>query len=131
MLGYKHTLEAKQKMIDRYKKYKHPFLGKKHTLFTIEKISLSSQGSNNGMFGKKHTNKAKNKISLAISKPVYIYKIIDQKLELIKIFPSSVKLAEDMNLNKTTIGRYIKKGKIITWKSYNCILTRSPISLKI
>ena len=31
MLGYKHNLEAKQKMVDRFKKYKHPMLGKYHT----------------------------------------------------------------------------------------------------
>jgi len=32
MLGYKHNLEAKQKMVDRFEKYKHPMLGKYHTI---------------------------------------------------------------------------------------------------
>lgn len=54
--------------------------------------------------------KTKELIFLALSKPVYIYKIVKDKLELKEIFPNSVKLAEVLNLNKTTIGRYIKKG---------------------
>jgi group I intron endonuclease len=32
MLGYKHTIETKQKMLNRYSKYQHPFLGKHHTM---------------------------------------------------------------------------------------------------
>jgi hypothetical protein len=83
------------------------------------------------MFGKKHTKKTKELISLALSKLVYIYKIVEDKLELKEIFPNSVKLAEVLNLNKTTIGRYIKKGKIIRWKSDKCILKRFPINIDL
>lgn len=131
MLGYKHTIEAKQKMLKRYSKEQHPFLGKHHTMNAKWKISLATKGINNPMFGKKHTKRTKELISLALSKPVYIYKIVNDKLELKEIFPSSVKLAEKLNLNKTTIGRYIKRGKIISWKSDKCILMRYPINIDL
>jgi group I intron endonuclease len=113
MLGYKHSPEAIQKMLNRFKIYKHPMLGKHHTITTKEKISLATRNSKNPMFGKKHTDKGKNLISKALSKPVYIYKIVDNQLELKEIFSSSVKLVELLNLHKSTIGKYIKKGKII------------------
>jgi predicted DNA-binding transcriptional regulator AlpA len=83
------------------------------------------------MYGKRHTKRIKELISLALSKPVYIYKIVDDKLELKEIFPNSVKLGEMLNLNKTTIGRYIKKGKIISWKSDKCILKRFPFNINL
>jgi hypothetical protein len=44
------------------------------------KISLATKGINNPMYGKKHTKRTKELISLAHSKPVYIYKIIENKL---------------------------------------------------
>lgn len=114
MLGYKHSLETKQKMLNRYKLYKHPMFGKHHSILTKEKISLATRSYKNPMFGKKHTDKSKNLISKALSKPVYIYKVIDDQLELKEIFPNSVKLGELLNLHKSTIGKFIKKGKIIT-----------------
>lgn len=113
MLGYKHSPEAIQKMLNRFKKYKHPILGKHHTILTKEKISLVTRNTKNPMFGRKHRDISKNLISKALSKPVYMYKIIDNQLELKEIFPSSVKLAEFLNLHKSTIGKYIKRGKII------------------
>ena len=131
MLGYKDIIEAKQKMLNRYSKCQHPFLGKHHTMNAKWKISLATKGINNPMFGQKHTNKTKELISLALSKPVYIYKIVNDKLELKEIFPNSMKLAEILNLNKTTIGRYIKRGKIISWKSDKCILKRFPINIEL
>jgi hypothetical protein len=69
-------------MLKRYSKHQHPFLGKHHTMNAKLKISLATKGINNPMFGKKHTNKTKELISLALSKPVYIYKIVNDKLEL-------------------------------------------------
>ena len=43
-VGYKHTKKAKQKMVDRFKKVKHPLLGKHHTDITKHKISLATKG---------------------------------------------------------------------------------------
>lgn len=52
MLGYKHTDEAIQKMIERYKdKTNHPMFGKSHSQKVLELIS--KPGVLNPMFGKK------------------------------------------------------------------------------
>lgn len=112
LVGYKHTEKTKQKLVDRFKKFKHPLLGKHHTDTTKHKISLATKGEKNPMFGKKHSDKSKELISIALGKSVYMYKIIEDKFQLIEIYPNSVKVAKLLNLNKTTIGRYIKKKKI-------------------
>jgi hypothetical protein len=36
-----------------------------------------------------------------------------------------------LNLNKTTIGRYIKKKKVFIWNSYKYILSISPITTEL
>lgn len=131
MLGYKHTIETKQKMLNRYNKEQHPFLGKHHTMNAKWKISAVTKGINSPMFGKKHTERTKELISLALSKSVYIYKIVNDKLELKEIFPNSMKLAKKLNLNKTTLSRYKKKSKIILWKSDKCILKRFLINIDL
>jgi group I intron endonuclease len=113
MVGYKHTDKAKQKMRDRFIKNKHPLLGKYHSSITKKRISLATKGKNNPMFGKRHNNVTKKLISLAISKPVYLYKFIEDKLKLEEIYPSSVYVAKLLNLDKSTIGRYIKNKKVI------------------
>ena len=64
------------------------------------------------MFGKKHRDKSKKLISIVLGKFVYMYKIIEDKFQLIEIYPNSVKVAKLLYLNKTTIGRYIKKKKV-------------------
>lgn len=109
MLGYKHTVKVKQKMINPFKISTHPLLGKNHTLETKEEIKLATSGIKNPMFGKTHSDNIKNLISSALGKPVYFYKLIDNNLELFNIFPSSVKVGEFLNLHKSTIGKYIKK----------------------
>ena len=113
-VGYKHTQKAKQKMVDRFKKFKHPLLGKHHTNITKHKISLATKGEKNPIFGKKHSDKSKKFISIALGKPVYMYKIVEDKFQLIEIYLNSVKVAKLLNLNKTTIGRYIKKKKVFS-----------------
>jgi group I intron endonuclease len=95
-------------MRKRYEKYKHPMLGKHHTPKSKNKISLATRGYNNPMYGKKHTLETKYLISLALSKPVYMYKVIGEEVELKYIYLNSVKVAEFLGLNKTTIGRCIK-----------------------
>jgi hypothetical protein len=88
MLGYKHSTEAVQKMLNRYIKHKHPMLGKHDTIFKKKKISLATRNNKNPMFNRKYSNISKNLISKALSKPVYMYKIIDNELELKEIFPT-------------------------------------------
>jgi NUMOD3 motif len=86
--------------------------GKVRSIETKDKIRLATAGINNPMFGKSHTIYSKNLISLALSKPVYRYKIVEDKFELYDIYPNSVEVGKLLNLNKTTIGRYIRKNKI-------------------
>jgi hypothetical protein len=67
LLGYKHTIEAIEKMKLRYKdKSNHPMLGKTHTSFALSK--KSKPGNLNPMFGKIHSIESKLKLSLAKSK---------------------------------------------------------------
>jgi group I intron endonuclease len=100
-------------MKERYKISKHPLLGKHHSTLSKKKISLATQGINNPMFGKKHSNQTKDLMSVIKSKPVYFYKLINNKFELIQIYPNSVYVAKLLNLHKTTMEKYIKK-KLIT-----------------
>ena len=52
--GYKHTNEAKLKMLKRYEsKCNHPMYGKTHKKETLKLIS--KPGSLNVMFGKQHS----------------------------------------------------------------------------
>jgi group I intron endonuclease len=122
---------AKAKMKERYKISKRPLLGKHHSILTKNKISLSTQGINNPMFGKKHNKITKDLMSVIKSKPVYFYKLIDNKFELTQIYPNSVHVAKLLNLHKTTIGKYIKNTKLITWKSNKYILSRTLIKNNI
>lgn len=127
MLGYKHNSIAKADMKERYKTSKHPLLGKHHSILSKKKISIATQGINNPMFGKKHSNKTKDLMSLIKSKPVYFYILINKKFELTQIYPNSVCVVKLLNLHKTTIGKYIKIKKLITWKSNKYILSRTFI----
>ena len=54
LLGYKHTEEARLKMIEYYKnKENHPMFGKTHTRKALSLIS--KPGELNPMFGRKHS----------------------------------------------------------------------------
>lgn len=113
LLDYKHTIKAIRKMKLRLKdKTKHPMYGKKNSIFALEKIR--KPGVLNSMFSIKHTIETKKKMSLAKSKtPLALYSI---KNNLIKTFINQVELAQYLNLNKSTIGRYLKSGKTLLGK---------------
>ncbi len=65
--GYKHTDEAKLKMLKRFEnKSNHPMYGKTHS-DDIRKL-ISKPGKLNPMFGKHHSEVAKKSISDKISK---------------------------------------------------------------
>jgi group I intron endonuclease len=108
MLNYKHTAEAIEKMRKRFfNKKNHPMFGKKHTLEALKNIS--KPGVLNPMFNKKHSINTKNKMSISRSKiPLGLY---DKKNNLIKTFINQVELANEFNVNKSTISRYIRSGK--------------------
>ena len=68
------------------------------------------------MFGKNHSIETKLKISLSKSKvPIGLY---DTNNNLIKTFINQVELSNFLNLNKSTIGRYLKSEKLILNKYY-------------
>ena len=112
-LGYKHTEEAIAKMVARLaNKENHPFFGKKHT--EESKVLFSKPGHLNPMFGRKHTESTKLVLSAQKSKnPVGLYDV-DHKL--IKVFSNNVQVAQYLSINKTTVGRYIKTGKLFQGK---------------
>ena len=114
-LGYKHTEDAIQKMKLRLKdKSNHPMFGKTHTSFALSKIS--KPGTSNPMFGKTHSIDTKLKMSIAKSKsPIGLYDINNN---LIKPFINQVELANYLSVNKSTIGRYLKSGKLYLNKYY-------------
>ena len=68
------------------------------------------------MFGRTHSIETKLKMSLSRSKvPVGLY---DTNNNLIKTFINQVELSNFLSLNKSTIGRYLKSGKLILNKYY-------------
>jgi NUMOD1 domain len=69
------------------------------------------------MLGRTHSIETKLKMSLSRSKvPVGLY---DTNNNLIEIFINQVELSNFLNLNKSTIGRYLKSGKLILNKYYS------------
>lgn len=124
LLGYKHTKEAIEKMKNRFKdKSNHPMHGKKHSVFALSKIS--KPGALNPMFNKTHSVESRKKISIRLSKKVIGLYNADNTL--IKRFSNQVEVAVFFNLHKTTIGRYLKSGKILLKKYFIRII--EPTSL--
>lgn len=113
--GYKHTEEAKAKMRRRFSdKTKHPMFGKKHSAETLKLIS--KPGSKNPMFGLKHTPETIEKIKKARSK--YTVELLDSNNVFLKSFINNVELANFLNINKSTVGRYIKSKKLFKNQYY-------------
>ena len=114
-LGYKHTIDAINKMRFRLKdKSNHQMLGKTHSSFALSKIS--KPGNLNPMFGKNHSIETKLKMSSAKSKsPIGLYDIDNI---LIKSFINQVVAANYLSVNKSTINRYLKSGKLFLNKYY-------------
>ena len=105
----------------RYKdRSKHPMYGKTHDSFALSKIS--KPGILNPMYRKTHSIETKLKMSLSKSKvPVGLY---DTNNNLIKTFPNQVELSNFLKLSKSTIGRYLKSGKLILNKYYIKIINK-------
>ena len=81
--------------------------GKFHS---AESKSLTSKPSElNPMFGRKHLRSSKILISNKISKPVTLF---DVNNNYILTFNSNVQLSEYLGCDKSTVGKYIKSGKL-------------------
>ena len=115
MLGYKHTKQAIEKMKSRFvNKINHPMFGKTNDKVTLSLIS--KPGKLNPMFGKTHSDYTKNLMSIKKSlRPLGLY---DENYNLIEKFSNGVQLANKFNVNKTTISRYIKSGKLFKGKFF-------------
>ena len=90
---------------------------------------MATTGCRNPMYGRKHKNITKELILFALSIPVYLYKLIEGKYILSDVYKNSVEVVRKLGLHKTTIGRYIKKEKVIMWKEEKYILRRSLINV--
>jgi group I intron endonuclease len=109
--GYKHTDEAKLKMLKRYEtKYNHPMYDKKHRTDSLALISKS--GELNPMFGKQHSDITKEKISNKLSKFIDGIGIYDLNDNLISKFKNNVELAKHLNISKVTVGKYLNSGLV-------------------
>lgn len=110
-LGYKHTEEARLKMVEYYKnKENHPMFGKTHTKIALALIS--KPGELNLMFGRKHSevtkfilSKRKNKYALGVG-------IYDLDNNLISKFNNNVELAKHLDIFKVTVGKYLNSGLV-------------------
>lgn len=109
--GYKHTLKAREKMVARLKdKANHPLYQKKHS--EKAKKLISKPGQLNPMYGKSHSLETKKLISLSkISYPKGV-NVFDSTDVFIGKFNSKIDIAKALNINKSTVTRYLKTGKL-------------------
>lgn len=117
LTGYKHSNEAKSKMMERYEdKSNHPMFGKTHSKESL--VLISKPGELNPMFGKKHTESTKNKISSKMSKYPSGVGIYNLDNNLILRFKNNVELAEHLKISRVTVGKYLKSGNVYNNKYY-------------
>jgi group I intron endonuclease len=111
MSGYKHTDEAKLKMLRRFEdKNNHPMFGNTHTIEARELIS--KPGALNPMFGKKHSSLTKQLISDRMSKYAKGVGIYDLNDNLVSKFKNNAELARHLNISRVTVGKYLNSGNI-------------------
>jgi group I intron endonuclease len=117
MLGYKHTEEARLKMVEFYKnKENHPMYGKTHTKEALALIS--KPGNLNPMFGKKHSEESKSKISKSMSKYPLGVGIYDLNNNLLSKFNNNTELAKHLGISKVTVSKYLNKS--LVYKDLYC-----------
>jgi len=111
MLGYKHTNQAKLKMLTRFEdKSNHPMFGKTHSSKVRDLIS--KPGKLNPMYGRKHSALTKLNISNKMSKYTEGVGIYDLNDNLISKFKNNVELAKHLNISRVTVGKYLNSGLI-------------------
>jgi len=117
MLGYKHTEEARLKMVEFYKnKENHPMYGKTHTKKALALIS--KPGNLNPMYGKKHSEESKSKISKSMSKYPLGVNIYDLNNNLLSKFNNNTELARHLGISKVTVSKYLNKS--LVYKDLYC-----------
>ena len=117
LAGYKHTEEARLKMVARYAdKTNHPFWNKHHDDET--KLLISKPGALNPMYGKTHTEETKNLMRL--KRKIYTngVGIYDLNNNLLKSFDYATDLATNLGISKVTVGKYLNKGLVYKEKYY-------------
>lgn len=116
-LGYKHTIEAISKMKKRFLiKSNRPMSGRSAKQDKFALAQISKPGALNPMYGKNHSIETKEKMSLVKSKiPLGLFDINNN---LIKTFKNQIELAKHLNLNKSTISRYLKSGNLLLSKYF-------------
>lgn len=109
--GYKHTDEAKKKMVKRFEdKTNHPLWGKHHN--EKSKSLISKPGELNPMFGKTHSEKTRDLMRSKKKKYTNGVGIYDLDNKLIKRFDYASDLAEHLNVSKVTVSKYINGGLV-------------------
>ena len=109
--GYKHTDEAKLKMLKRFEdKSNHPMYGKKHKINVLKLIS--KPGVLNPMFGKKHSDLTKQKISNKMSKHFNGVGIYDLNDNLVLKFRNNSELARHLKISRVTVAKYLNSGLV-------------------
>jgi len=111
LTGYKHSDQAKLKMLKRYEtKSNHAMYGKKHRTDSLALIS--KPGELNPMFGKLHSSTTMEKISDKISKYIDGIGIYDLNDNLISKFKNNVELAKHLNISRVAVGKYLNSGLV-------------------
>ena len=114
MYGYKHTDESIAKMKKRFLDPKnHPLFEKTHS--QESKNLISKPGVLNPMYGRKHSESTKTLISNKLSSPVSLY---DNNNTYILTFNNNVQLSQFLGCDKSTVGLYVKTGKLLKKKYY-------------
>lgn len=110
MTGYKHTEEALAKMRFRMQRNKHLIFGVRHSESAKSKISAVFKSKNNYRYGIVVSEKTKSLISVFMSKGVI--EVYDKDNNLVISFSNTILTAEWVEIHKTTVGCYIKSGKL-------------------
>ena len=111
LLGYKHTKEARLKMVEFYRdKKNHPMFGKTHT--KEARALISKPGMLNTMFGRKHNEATKTIMSEKKNKYPLGVGIYDLDGNLVSKFKNNVELAKHLNISKVTVGKYLNFGLV-------------------
>ena len=91
-------------------KENHPMYGKKHTKESLSLISKPNEL--NPMFGRTHSESSKRLISEKANKYPKGVGLYDLNNNLILTFKNNVELGKYVNITKSTVGKYMKEGKV-------------------
>ena len=94
----------------------HNNLGYKHT--DESKLKISKPGELNPMYGKTHSDQSKTKMSAKNNKYPLGVGIFDLQGNLISRFKNNVELANNLNISKVTVGKYLNSNLIYNKEYY-------------